>query len=366
MQSLSIIIPTWNEADNIEVLYQKIVSTMDDIDWHIIIVDDDSEDKTWQVGEQLSAKDSRVRVIRRIGRSGLTSACIEGIAASETDLCAVIDADLQHDETLLPQMVEIFSNQNDTDLVVASRKIASASFGSMPRHRVFVSEVARKLTQIALSVPLSDPMSGFFMIKRTTFKAIEGNLFGRGFKILLDVCAASPQPLKISELPYQMRARNAGESKLKWQVIFEFLAFLVFQFFGRRFNLPPKFIKFCMVGLSGVVVHMSVLTLAHKLASISFLYSQILATLVAMASNFIINNNFTFREQKLEGVNFYTGAMRFAIICGIGGFIGVTVSDFLHDEGLIWWAAGTVSILLTAVWNFSVNNIFTWKDKSRN
>lgn len=363
--SLSIIIPTWNEAENIPLLYQKIADVMGDVSWEVIVVDDDSEDKTWQVAEKIAETDTRMKVIRRIGRNGLTSACIEGFDASESDLVAVIDADLQHDETVLPKMVELFEQQNDTDIVVASRKIANASFGRMPKYRVFVSEVARKLTDLAVRVPLTDPMSGFFMLKRSVFEGIKPKLFGRGFKILLDICAASERPLQIKELPYQMRARHAGESKLKWQVVFEFLAFLVFQFFGKRLNLPPKFIKFCLVGLSGVVVHMSVLTLTHKVIGWTFLQGQIAATIVAMLCNFVINNNFTFKEEKLTGKAFYWGAISFFVICSVGSFIGVSASKLMNDVGVVWWLAGLSSIVLTAFWNFSVNSIFTWRKKPK-
>jgi len=363
--SVTIIIPTWNEADNISVLYEKISAAMSTYDWKIIVVDDDSEDLSWQLADEIGESDPRVSVIRRIGRKGLTSACIEGFVASDTDYCAVIDADLQHDEGLLPKMLQTFIESPDTDLVVGSRKMADASFGQMPKHRVIASEFARKLTKLAIRIPLSDPLSGFFMIKRSSFLAVKKKLFGRGFKILLDICAASEPSLKIAELPYSMRSRHAGESKLKWQVMFEFVAFLIYQFFGQRFALPPKFIKFCVVGLSGVVVHMSVLAVTHKLLLWSFLSSQILATIVAMISNFVINNNFTFREQKLTGLAFYKGALSFAVICSVGSLIGISVSTFLNDRGTVWWLAGFVSIALSAIWNFCVNNVFTWRNREQ-
>ncbi|MEM7358773.1 MAG: glycosyltransferase [Pseudomonadota bacterium] len=360
----TIIIPTWNEADNVPILIERIKLAMAELDWRIIVVDDDSEDKTWQVAEGIAREDTRVSVIRRIGRKGLSSACLEGFAASNTELCAVIDADLQHDEALLPQMTRQFAEQAELDLVVASRKLDNASFGQMPKYRVVASEFARRLSTLALRVPLTDPMSGFFMVRRETLTDMQDKLFGRGFKILLDICAAADRPLLLKELPYNMRARHAGESKLKWRVMFEFAAFLIYQFFGRRFLLPPRFIKFCLVGLSGVIVHMSVLGISHKLLLWSFLYSQIAATLLAMCWNFVLNNSFTFGEQQLDGTAFYKGALSFTIICGIGSFIAVSVSTFLNDHGMIWWLAGFVSVVLAAFWNFCVNNVFTWREQN--
>ena len=177
----TIIIPTWNEADNVTILVERISEAMAELDWRIIVVDDDSEDKTWQVAEDIAKQDSRVSVIRRIGRKGLSSACLEGFAASDTELCAVIDADLQHDETLLPQMTKLFAEQGELDLVVASQKLDNASFGQMPKYRVVASEFARRLSTLALRVPLTDPMSGFFMVRRETLAGMRDKLFGRRY-----------------------------------------------------------------------------------------------------------------------------------------------------------------------------------------
>lgn len=359
--TLGVIIPTWNESQNLPTLYKKIQDCLEGVDWSITVVDDDSADKTWQIAQQIGQHDPRVKTIRRIDRKGLASACIEGISNTNAEYFAVIDADLQHDETLLPKMLAEFQNDESLELVTASRKIANASFGSMPKSRIFVSELARKLTNLMIKTPLSDPMSGFFMIKKSAFERAQANLFGRGFKVLLDLCSAAKPAFKFKELPYTMRSRHAGESKFNLSIMFEFISFLLFQSIGRKIHIPTQFIKFCMVGLSGVAVHMSILTLTHRLFALSFVTSQVIATLTAMTCNFMVNNRFTFKGRTLAGLDFYRGIVTFFIVCSIGALIGIAISVFLNDHGVIWWLAALISILITSFWNYTINLLFTWK-----
>ena len=359
---LSLIVPTWNEADNIEPLYKKVVEALAGHDWEMVFVDDDSADGTWRRVEALSANDPRVRIIRRIGRTGLSSACVEGMAATTSALVAVMDADLQHDETLLPKMIDLFGQEAEAELVVASRKLKDASFGDMPGQRVKVSEFATYLTRLALKTDLSDPMSGFFMLRRELFNEVSHKLYGQGFKILLDICAAAARPVKIRELPYRMRARHAGESKLGIRVILEFLVFLVSQWLGRI--LPQRFIKFCLVGASGVGVHMLVLTLVYRVAGLDFQTGQVTAVITAMISNYVLNNQFTFADKQLSGGAFWKGLGSFMLVCSVGALIAVAVGDAMYDAGIVWWLAGLASTLAAAVWNFSLSSVITWRRQS--
>ena len=360
-QRFSLVVPTWNEVGNVYALYQKVRATLDGYEWELIFVDDDSADRTWEHVEHLALEDSRVRLIRRIGRTGLASACVEGMAASTMPLVAVMDADLQHDETLLARMLDIFNDDLNVELVVASRKIVDASFGDMPGRRVWISEFATRLTKTAVRTELSDPMSGFFMLRRDLFNEVSSKLYGQGFKILLDICAAAGRKIELRELPYRMRARQAGESKLGIRVIFEFAVFLVSQWLGRV--LPQKFIMFCLVGASGILVHMGVLAVLYRVCSFPFNASLIGATGVAMVSNFILNNRFTFAEFKLHGLSFWCGLLSFILICTVGAIIGISVGETMYKVGSLWWVAGMATTCVAAVWNFSVSSALTWNSK---
>lgn len=359
--TLALVVPTWNEAENIEPLYDRICSALDGRDWEMLFVDDDSADRTWARVEALSKRDPRVHLLRRIGRTGLASACLEGMSIVSAPYVAVLDADLQHDETLLGEMLETFHAHPETELVVASRKIGDASFGDMPRARVLISRLATTLTHLSIKSELSDPMSGFFMLRRELYLEVADRLYGQGFKLLLDICAAAGRTIALRELPYRMRARQAGKSKLGFQVILEFLVFLGSQLCGRL--LPPRFLMFCLVGSSGVVVHMATLGIVHDLLGYSFTAGQLLALLAAMCSNFVLNNRFTFSDRSLEGRARLKGLGSFIVVCSLGAAIALAVGETLHELGVAWWLSGLASTIVGAVWNFSVSSTLTWRMK---
>ncbi len=358
---LAIIVPTYNESANINTLVEKIKTALTNVRWQIIFVDDDSPDQTWMIIRRLAEQDDRIRLVHRIGRSGLSSACLEGMLASTSPYIAVMDSDLQHDESLLSQMLDRIRNTN-AEIVVASRKMAESDFGDMPPARVLMSNFAAWLADKALKVRLTDPMSGFFMIRRELLDEVSRKLYGKGFKILLDFCVTANRPLAIEELPYRMRARTQGESKLGIQVVAEYLLFLISNGMGRI--LPVRFLKFCLVGGIGVLVHLLALGILHRGFELPFNYSQWAATYIAMTGNYILNNRFTFGDRKRKGTAWWTGLLGFFAVCTIGAFIGVTVGVFLHDNGLPWWFAGLATTLVAAFWNFSVSLTFTWRKVS--
>ncbi len=355
---LTVVVPTFNEAENVELLAAKITSALDQENWEIIFVDDNSPDGTHDIVRSLAAGDSRIRLIHRIGRTGLSSACLEGMFASIAPYVAIIDADLQHDETLLKTMLTNM-RQGGADLIVASRKTAEGSFGEMPGMRVKISQLATWMANRVLKIPLTDPMSGNFMIKREVIDEVANKLYGQGFKLLLDICANTERNLLIEELPYKMRARQLGESKLGLRVILEYGLFLFSKAIGQK--LPIRFIKFCLIGGIGVVVHLAVLGVFHKILSLEFLVSQIIAAYVAMSGNYILNNRFTFSDKKKSGVQFWIGMLSFYVICSFGAFIGITAGEFLHSNDVVWWLAGVVTTLVAAIWNYSVSSVFTWR-----
>ncbi|MBS0244906.1 MAG: polyprenol monophosphomannose synthase, partial [Proteobacteria bacterium] len=215
---LSIIIPTLNEAGNIEPLLAGIEEALVDVSWEVVFVDDDSKDPTRSIVMQRAQKDPRVRLIHRIGRRGLASAVIEGILSTSAPTIAVMDADMQHDERLLPKLIApLFAGE--ADVAIATRYTASGGVGDWSQTRHFMSRFASRLSRMIVKAELSDPMSGFFAITRPAFDRAVRQLTGQGYKILLDLLTSSPQQLRIRELPYVFRTRVHGEIKLDALVV---------------------------------------------------------------------------------------------------------------------------------------------------
>ena len=356
---LTVVIPTYNEAENVDPLLAALREALDGESWEVIFVDDDSRDGTSNVIRTAARADNRIRLIQRIGRKGLASACVEGMLASASQYVAVMDGDMQHDETLLPQMLNRM-RRDDLDVVVASRTDGEGSYGAMDRKRVWISRLATRVARMVLKVPLSDPMSGHFMLKRSIIDEIYGKLYGQGYKILLDICAAAPQRIRFAELPYTMRSRRTGESKLSGQVAIEYVIFLATHWFGRI--VPARFVLFSLVGLTGVGVHMAALGMLHIFFVFEFSIAQLIATFLAMTSNFILNNRFTFRHKRLYGIALFKGLFGFYVVCSIGAVIGLATGELLYRLPTAWWLAGLVTTIASAFWNFTMSSMFTWKD----
>jgi dolichol-phosphate mannosyltransferase len=317
---------------------------------------DDAFDGTEDVVRQRAQQDPRVRCVHRIGRRGLASACIEGMLASSAPYLAVIDADLQHDERLLPALLAKVRG-DDVDLVVASRYMEGGSTGDLAADRVRISRFASALSQL-LCKGLTDPMSGFFLLRRSFLEQVVRRLYGRGFKILLDLVAAARGEARVAELPYRMRSRQHGESKLGARVIAEFFMLILYHLTGRL--LPARFFLFGAVGVTGVGVHLALLTVAYRLTGGNFFVSQALATWAAMTSNFFLNNIFTYGDQRLRGRRMWRGLLSFYVACGIGAFINLAVAEWLFLQSVAYWAAGLAGALIAALWNFFTTASFTW------
>jgi dolichol-phosphate mannosyltransferase len=356
--ALTVVVPTFNEADNIEPLVHKLEKALIDIDWEAIFVDDNSPDGTSTIVAQLAARNPRVRLLRRIGRKGLSSACIEGILATSSPYLAVIDADMQHDESRLPQMLKLLK-ENQADIVVGTRYDKGGSTGELKRNRVFISRASNWAGNLLIKHPISDPMSGFFMLTRTTFNAVADQLSGVGFKILLDILSSSNRTIKVAEIAYEMRARQHGESKLDIIVAFEYISLLLEKTLGKF--LPVRFLSFVGVGATGIGVHLLVLWLLHVQTGIGFVTSQFTAILVAMFNNFLLNNVFTHRENRLRGWPMAWGFLSFCAACSIGALFNVQFANFLYEHTQVWWLAGISGALVGSVWNYAMTSKFTWK-----
>jgi dolichol-phosphate mannosyltransferase len=360
LPQLSVVVPTFNERDNVTVLYRRLDATLKDVSWEVIFVDDNSPDGTWDVVRGLARQDSRVRCIRRVGRRGLSGACIEGILASSAPYAAVIDADLQHDETQLPKMVALLQS-GEAELVVGSRYIEGYVAEGFNKQRAGASAVATEIARRALKVEISDPMSGFFMIRRDRFEQLAPQLSTQGFKILLDVVATAEGKLRAVEIPYTFGARQHGESKLDSMVAFDFLGLVLAKLTHDAISL--RFLLFAMVGAIGLLVHFAVLFIALEMFGVSFPEAQAYGAIVAMTSNFILNNFLTYRDQRLKGLAIVRGLLLFYLVCSVGLMANVGVAFSVYDKEPIWWLAGAAGALMGVVWNYAMSGLFVWRKR---
>ncbi|NEV78051.1 glycosyltransferase family 2 protein [Rhodopseudomonas sp. BR0C11] len=357
---LSVVVPTFNERDNVELLFRKLEAALFGVAWEVIFVDDNSPDGTWQVVREMARRDPRARCIRRIGRRGLSGACIEGILASGAPYAAVMDADLQHDETQLAKMLSLLES-NAADLVIGSRYIEGGSADSFNRQRAGISSIATQVAQKALKIEVADPMSGFFMIRRDRFEQLAPELSTQGFKILLDVIATARGSLRIVEVPFTFGSRLHGESKLDSMVALDFLGLVLAKFSHDVLSL--RFILFALVGSTGVVVHFVTLFVVLKVFEQPFAEAQGVAALVAMTSNFILNNFLTYRDQRLKGFAIVRGLLLFYLVCGVGLLANVGVAFAVYNEHITWWLAGAAGALMGVVWNYAMSGLFVWRKR---
>ena len=355
---LTVVVPTFNERENVEPLLAKLAEALSGIAWECIFVDDDSPDGTADAIRSIARADPRVRCLHRIGRRGLSTAVIEGIQSSSAPYIAVIDADLQHDETLLPRMLESIKAEG-VDIVIGSRHVAGGGVGDWDKSRVAMSGFAARLARLVVSAELADPMSGFFLMTRGAFEGAVRRLSGQGFKILLDLFASTPTPFRFKELPYTFRPRQRGESKLDTFVAWEYLMLLLDKLIGHI--VPVRFVLFGTVGASGVVVHLA--TLRLMLTGANFTTAQATATVVAMTSNFVLNNLLTYRDKRLRGWRFFTGLLSLYAVCAIGAVAIVGIASAAFARNYSWWVSGLAGAAVGVVWNYAVSAVFTWRHR---
>jgi dolichol-phosphate mannosyltransferase len=355
---LTVVVPTFNEHDNVALVLAHLEAALIGIEWEVVYVDDDSPDGTADAVRMLARDHPRVRCLHRIGRRGLATAVIEGMLASSAPYLAVIDADLQHDVRLLPRMLATLK-QDELDIVVGSRHLAGGGMGNWDHRRVAISAVAARLARLVVAADLSDPMSGFFVLSRPAFEGAVRRLSGQGFKILLDLFASTPIAFRFKEVPYVFAQRQHGESKLDSFVIWEYLMLLADKLVGDY--VPARFISFAAIGGLGVGVHFAALYLGLKL--VSFPVAQAVATVVAMTSNFALNNLLTYRDRRLSGRRFVTGLLSFYGVCGLGAVANVGIASAAFADHYTWWVSGLAGAAVGVVWNYAVSSVLTWKRK---
>jgi len=354
---LSVIVPTFNERDNVMEVVNRLDRSLQGSAWEVIFVDDDSPDGTAMRVREVAQRDPRVRCIQRIGRRGLSSACVEGMLSSSSPYLAVMDGDCQHDEALLPHMFELL-RADEADVIVGSRYTNGGGIGQWDASRARMSRFATRLSRAVIKSDLSDPMSGFFALRREAMEVAVRGLSGVGFKILLDLVASSPSTVRVKEVPYEFRSRHAGESKLDSQAMWGYLMLLADKLFGDI--IPVRFVAFALVGGVGVLVHFAVLTTLFRAMSLPFTISQAVAAVVAMASNFVLNNTLTFRDMRLKGWRWVKGLVSFVLTCSIGAFANVGVATYLFKQHMLWGLSALAGIVVGAVWNYAMTATYTW------
>lgn len=359
---LSVVIPTYQERCNIPELLRRLEVALEGLRWEVTFVDDDSPDETAELVRELSLRDRRVRLVHRIGRRGLSSACIEGMMASSASCIAVMDADMQHDETLLPRMLQML-RQESLEIVVGTRNAKGGSMGQFSARRVLLSRLGERVSRAVCRCELSDPMSGFFIVRRSYLLEVVRDLQGNGFKILVDMLASSPRPVRLGELGYDFRARTSGESKLCVHTGVEYLLLVLNKLSGGV--VPVRFAAFALVGAIGLATHLVVLAGMLYGAHLHFIAAQAIATTVAMIENFFLNNLITYRDRSLRGLRWLTGLASFCVACSCGALANVMIAHSLFAAGLKWYVAGIAGTLISAVWNYSVTNLFTWQTPRR-
>jgi dolichol-phosphate mannosyltransferase len=354
---LSIVVPTYKERGNVAELVRRLDAALSGVAWEAIFVDDNSPDGTAQAVKDLAATDSRVRCLKRVGRRGLAGACIEGMLSSASPFVAVMDADLQHDEKVLPQMLARL--KSGADLVAGTRYVEGGSAGNFSQRRGAISRLATRLTHRLVGTNLSDPMSGFFMMRRDRFDDIAPRLSPVGFKILLDIAVTGGERLAIAEQPYVFGTRFDGESKFNAQIGVEFLGLLLAKMTGDL--VDPRFLFFAIVGSIGLIVHLVALSLALTIIPDQFRAAQALATLVAMTSNFLLNNELTYRDRRLKGFAVIRGFVLFCLIGSVGALTNVDLASWLYTERQVWWVAGAAGAIMGALWNYAMSTLFVWR-----
>ena len=354
---VAVVVPTLNEAANVERLIEKLSIVLAGRGWEILFVDDNSSDGTSDLVRRIGRTSRHVRIVQRVGRRGLSSAVIEGMLATAAPVIAVMDGDLQHDESTLPRLIDAVMT-GDTDIAVGTRYVAGGGTGDWDKGRVRMSRLATRAGQIALGTDVSDPMSGFFAVRRDAFERALPRLSGIGFKILIDILASSPTALRVAEIPYHFRTREAGESKIGMRVIAEYAELIADKTVGRF--VPVRLIKFLMVGGLGVFVHLAILG-ALLSAGDAFITAQTGAVMTAIAFNFFLNNSFTYADRKLKGWAILGGLASFYAISALGAVANIGIGTWMAGQDERWWIAGVAGVLVGAIWNFAMSSALTWR-----
>ena len=360
---LTVVVPTYNESKNIPEMVRRLSETLKDISWELIFVDDSSPDGTADVVRSIAREDHRIRLISRHNRRGLASAVVEGALAASADVVAVMDGDLQHDESVLPDMYAKVRD-GEADVVSASRFLREdGADGLSSATRVAISNNGIKLSNLVFNLKMTDPLTGFFVVRRDVVRRALPELSELGFKVLMDVIiSAKPRP-RVMEVPFKFRERQHGESKLDNKVMYEFFLFVLEKKISSFMPLPARFLSFAFINSIGILVHLAILfPMLAILGEGSFVNAQLIATIVAMGFNYAVNNMVTYSDRQLKGAKFYAGFFIFAALCSVGILGNVGVANALHRDypSLSVFVPAVAGALITVVWNYVATGAFVW------
>lgn len=364
---ISVVVPTFNERGNVATLLGRVAAVLDGLSWELIFVDDNSPDGTADVVRLLARRDRRVRLIARHDRRGLSSAVIEGALAASAEIVAVMDGDLQHDEAVLPRLYERVAS-GQADIAAASRFLAGERVDGLSSDaRRKMSDTGIRLANAAFGLDLTDPLTGFFAIRRSVLVAALPRLSAQGFKILLDLVTAVPPGTRMVELPFRFRSREHGESKLDNKVMYDFFLFVLEKKVGQPLRMPARFLSFAIINSLGLGLHLLVLELGLVAGGLTFAGAQLFATLLALAFNYTVNNFVTYNDRKLKGAEFYRGFVIFALLCSVGVVANVGIAALLHSNytTMAYEVPAVAGALITMVWNYAATKLFVWGRRSR-
>ena len=357
----TVIVPTFNERDNVSEFVSRLEQCLRGKAWEVIFVDDDSTDGTAARVREIARQDPRVRCLQRIGRRGLSSACVEGMLASSSPYLAVIDGDCQHDETLLPRMLEVLKS-GEADVVVGSRYAAGGGIGSWNASRAKMSRFATRLSRAVIKHDLSDPMSGFFALRREVLELAVRNLSSVGFKILLDIIASSPEPPRVKELPYEFRNRHAGESKLDGQAVWGYLMLLADKFTGGV--VPVALHLFCLDWCGRSVR-------PFRSARCPLSYDVIIVHIQPGWRRGGSDDEQLHPEQRPhlqgyapQGMAVGEGLVSFMLACSFGALANVGIASYLFKRHTFWALSALAGIVVGTVWNYAMTATYTWEKPS--
>ena len=359
---LSVVIPTYNESENIPILIDLLFEVLKNKRYEIIVVDDNSPDGTWKIVEELSKEHPQVKLLRRLEGKGLSSAVVAGMHQSKGRCIAVMDADMQHDEAILPQMCDQII-ENNVDICVGSREAPGGGYGDWSIKRKLVSYGARWLANVSVGTTIKDPMSGYFAISRNYFESTIDYVNPAGFKILLEFLARGENPNAV-ELGYQFRTRVHGKTKLNAGVAIEYLLALIDLRFG--WLVPNQFVKFGLVGLTGSLVNFGGFAL-FKAAGVPMPVSIVFGVELAIMWTYYANNKFTFTPMSFSGAQFYKGFALYQFVCLYGLIIQISVVSTLMSTFSIvttnivgLYLVYMVGVVFAAVGNYFLHSYYTW------
>ena len=355
---IAVVVPTFNEAGNVAELVARLATVLEGRRWEVIFVDDHSTDGTAEAVTRISRSFSPVRLVFRPSRRGLSSAVLEGIFATTAEYVVVMDADLQHDETIIPQMLDVLET-GATRMAVGSRLAEGGGNSGMTAVRRRISDWSNRLARAALGRDVGDLMSGFFAFRKDDVAPIAMTLKTGGFKILLDILFRFDPADKVVEIPYTFRKRASGSSKLGLDAATSFILMIVDRFLGRI--VSQRFVKFCVVGSLGVIVHFTLMTITFRMTSLDFALSQFISTLVAACFNYTLNNRWTYGDVALSGKAWVLGLFKFLLISAVGIAANVGVAAALHENSFSWQLSAIAGIAMGVFWNYMMTKISVWK-----